>query len=96
MKLISYSTIILLLFVYCNVDHGLEPVRSAITGEITFTGEWPEEPLEVRIITSVEFPPSDFNEIIIGEPIPTNVSSYKYTQYLKAGIYKVLIPWLEK
>jgi hypothetical protein len=92
MKNILYSafTIMILLFIQCQIDHGLEPVRSGIQGKITFTGEWPVQPGEVRLVSATQFPPADINDLILGEPIPTNVSSYSYSFYLKPRNYKIV------
>ncbi len=92
MKKILYSVlaILILLLIHCNIDHGLEPVRSGIRGEITFTGEWPVQPGEVRLVSATQFPPADINDLILGEPIPTDISSYSYAFYLEPGSYKIV------
>ncbi|HDQ46173.1 MAG TPA: hypothetical protein ENN17_11875 [bacterium] len=81
----------------CHVDPGLEPVRSAIEGVITFTGDWPAPPAEVRIVSARKFPPSDISEVDIGEVIPADVSTHAYTYYLDPGTYPFIgVAWREK
>jgi hypothetical protein len=88
--LCAVLAIAILLLIHCDIDHGLEPVRSGIRGEITFTGEWPVQPGEVRLVSATRFPPADINDLILGEPIPTDGSSYSYAFYLEPGNYKIL------
>jgi hypothetical protein len=92
MKNILYSVlaVVILLLIHCNIDHGLEPVRSGIRGKITFTGEWPVQPGELRLVSATRFPPADINDLILGEPIPIDVSSYSYSFYLEPGNYKIV------
>lgn len=85
------------LFITCDRDHGLEPLRSGIQGVITFTGEWPTEPEEVRIIGATKFPPTDITELALGEKLPHDVDSYTYTNYMETGTYKILgVAWRPK
>jgi hypothetical protein len=93
----SAALIIFVTGLNCHVDQGLEPVRSAIEGTITFTGSWPGDPAEVRLVSAKKFPPSDISEIDIGEAIPTDVSSYSYTYYVDPGTYPFIgVAWREK
>lgn len=79
----------------CQVDHGLEPIRSAITGIITFGEEWPAPPQEVRIIASKEFPPADINDVILGESLPFDISSYEYSFFLEPDTFKMVgVAWI--
>jgi hypothetical protein len=79
---------------YCGVDKSIEPIRSAITGEITFTDAWPEPPFEVRLVAATDYPPATFNDLIMGDPIPPDSSSYAYTFYLKPNKYEIIgIAW---
>jgi len=81
---------ILLLILSCNIDPGLEPIRSNIQGVITYSGEWPAPPAEVRLVAASKFPPSSIDELIIGESIPVTGDSYEYAFYLKPGNYDVI------
>ena len=41
-------------------DPGTEPeptITNGLTGTLTFTGQWPANPVELRMITSKVFPP---------------------------------------
>jgi hypothetical protein len=88
--------LLLVLLLSCSFDHGLEPVKSAIKGEIVFTGEWPAPPLEVRIVSATKFPPAKIDDLDLGESIPDDVDSYSYTYYLKPGEYKMVgVAWRE-
>jgi hypothetical protein len=91
------TIIIILLFLSCSTDHGLEPIRSVIQGKITFIGQWPVAPSEVRLVSANQFPPSDVNDLIIGESLPVNVTEFDYSFYLKPGNYKVVgVAWRTK
>ena len=95
MKSTLYMTISLLfiIFQYCD-DKGIEPVRSAIRGEISFSGDWPAPPFEVRLVAATDYPPASFDDLILGEPIPYNESSHNYTFYLKPNNYKLVgVAW---
>ncbi len=82
--------ILIILMMACETDHGIEPLNSAIEGTITFTGAWPTEPAEVRLVTATKFPPTDITDLDIGEKIPTDVNRYDYTYYLQTGTYKMV------
>lgn len=78
----------------CDDDHGLEPIRSNIHGVITYSGDWPTPPAEVRLVAATAFPPSAISDLIIGEPVPLTGDSYEYFFYLKPGTYKLVgIAW---
>ncbi len=95
--LVFPGLIIFVLGLNCHLDQGLQPVRSAIAGTITFTGIWPGTPAEVRLVSAKKFPPSDISEIDIGEAIPVDVSTYSYTYYVDPGAYPFIgVAWREK
>lgn len=81
----------------CNINHGLEPLRSSIEGQITFSGTWPAEAEEVRLVSAKKFPPTGIADIAIGENLPADVSTYNYKYYLDPGEYKLIgIIWRAK
>ncbi|MBN2007904.1 hypothetical protein JW960_01015 [candidate division KSB1 bacterium] len=89
--LIAFAVLVIL---NCDTNPGLEPIRSGIQGTITYSGEWPATPAEVRIVSAKKFPPTDLNDLIIGESIPVNSTSYPYTFYVKPGTYPLLgVAW---
>jgi hypothetical protein len=95
-KYTLYLLIFLLVavFQYCQVEKGIEPIRSAIKGTIIFTGEWPLPPVEVVLIAADDYPPAEFSDMILGEPIPQDVSTFEYSFYLKPDIYKIIgVAW---
>ena len=97
MKYVSTLLIILLVLISCDIDRGLEPVRSSIEGTLTYSGEWPGTPTEVRLVAADKFPPASIEDLIIGESIPINGSSYNYNFYLNPGEYNVLgVAWREE
>lgn len=80
----------------CELDHGIEPIRSNIQGVVKYTGDWPGTPAEVRMIAATKFPPADISDLIIGENIPVDAQSYSYSFYLKPGDYKLVgVAWRE-
>ena len=97
LKTVSLILLVLSLFLSCEFDRGLEPLRSRISGVITFSGDWPAEPEEVRIIAATKFPPSDISELVLGETLPHDADTYSYKNYMEKGTYKILgVAWREK
>lgn len=99
-KKITLALLIILvisLFVLtCQMEHGLEPIRSGISGTIKYLGKWPQNTAEVRIVGSTKFPPSDLNDLIIGDILPIGGDSTIYTFYLDPGDYYVGLVWRER
>ena len=96
-KIILSIFIINLICLTCHIDYGLEPIRSSIQGTIFYSGEWPAPPEEVILVTATKFPPTDINDLIIGESLPLTGDSYKYCFYLKPGNYKLVgVAWREQ
>jgi len=95
-KIIIPIFILLVAFLSCSKDNGVEPLKSAIKGEIVLTGEWPAEPIEVRIVAATKFPVAKVDDLHFGESIPIDVDSYSYTYYLKHGEYQMVgVAWRE-
>ena len=82
------SSLISLVLVACQSDHGLEPIRSNIQGVISYSGEWPAPVEEVRLVTASKFPPSGVSDLIIGESIPLDGNSYDYNEGVNAFLEK--------
>jgi hypothetical protein len=88
---------VLLFLAGCEMDHGIEPIRSNVQGVVKFTGEWPGTAAEVRLVAATQFPPASIGDLIIGETIPANLPEVAYTFYLKPGNYGVFgIAWREQ
>ena len=50
----------------CEYDHGVEPIRTRIEGEIIFTGgPPPEDVAEVRVVATKRFPPENLTSDVI-------------------------------
>jgi len=86
----------LMAFLTCQMDHGLEPIRSGISGTINYIGNWPANTAEVRIVAATIFPPSDLNDLIIGDILPVGGDSTIYTFYLDPGDYYLGLVWRER
>lgn len=97
MKLLKSVLALMLLFLTgCEMDHGIEPIRSNVQGVVKFTGEWPGTASEVRLVAATKFPPAGVGDLIIGETIPANQPEVPYTFYLKPGNYGVFgVAWRE-
>lgn len=80
----------------CSDDHGLEPIRSGISGTIQYVGEWPENTAEVRIVAATQFPPTDINDLIIGDVMAIGGETTDYTFYLNPGDYYLGLVWREQ
>ncbi|UCE07337.1 MAG: hypothetical protein JSW07_04705, partial [bacterium] len=76
--------------------HGLEPIRSGISGTIKYIGKWPANTAEVRIVAATKFPPTDINDLIIGDILPLGGDSTDYSFYLEPGDYYLGIVWRER
>ena len=63
-------------------------ISSGVTGTVTFTGEWPANAVEVRPVTSTVFPP-EMDDILFGDTIPVDASTYNYEFELGPGTYKI-------
>lgn len=95
--LILLSVANLLIFISsCEMDHGIEPIRSGIQGTIHYAGNWPAKTAEVRIVAATKFPPADLNDLIIGDILPIGGDSVVYTFYLKPGDYYLGLVWRER
>ncbi len=94
-----YAIFILVVLIFaggCSDDHGLEPIRSGISGTITYLGEWPAKTSEVRIVAATQFPPTDINDLIIGDVLALGGESTEYTFYLSPGDYYLGLVWREQ
>ena len=87
------------LFLHCDVDHGLnvddatESVRQGIRGRITFSGSWPSNIAEARLVATANFPPDPtqpLDAFIFSDPIQVGSSSLDYGLNLKAATYQII------
>ena len=91
-----FISLTILSFVRCEMDHGIEPIRSGISGTIHYAGNWPKNTAEVRIVAATKFPPTDLNDLIIGDILPNGGDSTNYTFYLDPGDYYLGLVWRER
>ena len=93
MKTFFFFIVVALLFVSCGKDSGVEPQpqqNTAIKGMVQFSGQWPAPAAEVRLFTSQVFPPTNINQLTLGEQLPTDQASYSFSYPLEAGVYKII------
>lgn len=103
--------LLLLTFISCRIEHGLEPIRSKIEGTIIFEGPWPRVAEEVRVAASPSFPPEDPLEMILSDPLPVEIDtivnpstldttlvadSVNFVLFLPPGDYHILVLWKKK
>ena len=95
-------TALLALLLGCDTDtntNGPGPgedsttISHGVKGKVTFTGEWPANAVEVKPVTSTVFPP-EMDDIIFGDSIPVDASTFDYEFELDPGTYKIFgIAW---
>ncbi|MDM7926160.1 MAG: hypothetical protein QUS35_09100 [bacterium] len=78
----------------CTVDHGLEPIRSKISGRVFFAGDAnPDITDEVRVAVLKKFPPKDITELTFSEIIFGNSDqppdTVPWEIYLEPGSYEI-------
>jgi hypothetical protein len=85
-----------LLFLTCNIDHGLEPIRSKIGGKVFFTGDKnPDLTDEVRVAVIKQFPPRDIKELLFSDIILHNqdrmpIAPRPWEIYMAPGSYEIV------
>jgi len=81
----------------CQIDHGLEPIYSKISGKIFITGEAPENTDEIRVAIIKTFPPKRINELLFSDRIPYQTDTSEYEIHVPPGTYDVIaVIWKEK
>ncbi len=88
---------ILLTYLHCNIDHGLEPIQSKIGGKIFFQGDVPPRTDEVRVAVIKDFPPRAINELFFSDQITVAEDTVAWETYMPSGRYAaVVVVWKEK
>ncbi len=92
---------VLLLFYFslwsCSTDTGLEPLQSGFQGRIFFANDWPVATDEVVVVAAKKFPPTDINDIILGEPLPLFQDTVEYAIYSPPITFRAIgVIWKEK
>jgi hypothetical protein len=90
----TLSAVFLLVLLACSVDHGLEPIRSRISGRVFFTGDAnPTITDEVRVAVLKKFPPKDITELTFSEIVFGNSDqppdTVPWEIYLEPGSYEI-------
>jgi hypothetical protein len=64
----------------CNYDHGLDPVRSRIRGEIIFNNTpAPEHVREVAFVAVKKLPPDNLlTDVVFSDPLPINIDPNRF------------------
>jgi len=76
----------------CGLDGGIKPLQSAIEGEITFVGAWPDSLVEVRVVAYADYPPAKFTDLTAwSDPLPIGESSVHYRVSLPPGEYALVV-----
>jgi hypothetical protein len=72
----------------CDYDHGIDPIRTKISGEITFVGSPPGNISEVRVAVAKRFPPVDLTQdLLYSEQLPKNQTTVRYEILAAPGTY---------
>jgi len=80
----------------CDVDHGLEPIRSKIAGKIFFVGTAPWTTDEVRVAVIKEFPPRSLQEMLFSDMLNFRQDTVPWEIYLPPGTYgTIVVVWKE-
>jgi hypothetical protein len=85
----------------CEIDHGLEPIRSKIGGIVHFKGDHnPDTTDEVRVAVIKKFPPQDITELMFSDIIYGNRDTLpadrRWEIYLSPGSYEIVaVIWKE-
>ena len=86
-------------FQACEIDHGLEPIRSGFSGTIHYRNAWPEGISDVRLVTTkvsfdellTSISKGDITQLMFSEPLPTYVDSMEYTFWTKPATYTAVV-----
>lgn len=72
----------------CDYDHGIDPIRTKISGEVSFLGEAPWYVREVRVAVAKRFPPVDLTQdLLYSEQLPKNQMKVHYEILAIPGEY---------
>lgn len=84
-------------FFFCDVNTGLEPTQSGISGTVYFENDWPAQTDQVMVVASTVFPPTALQDIIMSEPLDTFVDSARYVIWTNPQQFAAIgVVWKEK
>jgi hypothetical protein len=94
--LLSILLIATVIFITCQIDHGLGPIHSKIGGRVYLQGNLPPHTDEIRIAAALTFPPRNINELLFSDMLQfksgntiTNPAP-EWEIYLPEGTYGVV------
>lgn len=80
----------------CDIDRGLAPTRSGISGTVYYLKEWPKNTDIVMVVGATRFPPTSINDIIMSEPIAAFTDSAEYVIYAPPITFEAVgVVWKE-
>ncbi len=93
---LSILLITVIIFITCQIDHGLGPLHSKIGGRVNLTGDLPQHTDEIRVAAALTFPPRNINELLFSDMLQfksgneiTNRNP-EWEIYLPEGTYGVV------
>jgi len=77
----------LLIIAGCGKDNGTDPETSLkISGTVTFTGEWPQDAADVRVVAGMDFPIQNFDDLVMSDAIASE-GSVSFSLEVESGTY---------
>jgi hypothetical protein len=88
------------LWLSCEYDHGVDPIRTKIKGSVIFTGAFPQNVIgfrsEARLVIVKKLPPENLTTDVISEPLPFNRfkdpsvnDTVNYELLVEPGVYPI-------
>lgn len=89
--------LLIIVFLSCDTPTGLEPMKSGISGSVFFKNDWPDETDQVIVVASTVFPPTSLVEIVMSEPLETNMDTARFTIWENPQKFAAIgVVWKEK
>jgi hypothetical protein len=104
-KSLLWLVIVPLFLSGCGYDHGVDPIRTRIAGNIIFFGPPPEHVREARVVVAKKLPPDNIlTDVIFSDPLtfkrdksPTEKDTVHYELVAQPGVYPIAgILWRHK
>jgi len=80
----------------CDYDHGIDPIRTKIKGNIVFAGAYPGNISEARLVVVKKLPPENLTTDVISEPLSFNRGkqpgvndTVNYELLVEPGVYPI-------
>lgn len=79
-----------LFLIRCGKDDPVEPEKKPkIEGTVSFSGQWPETPEDIRVVAAGDFPIKSFDDLIQSSSL-ADEGSVNYSLELEGGFYKFI------